>query len=190
MAEEAKEKYTTNTDIESCYRGAATMVFALDNDMGRGPPVTMQTWNIRDAGQNDLATFKAILGPHQVRLDNLNPMHAIILAVRGTVIDFNALTRSWDKKDLKPIQWLQGATEQTGAVVNANGFHRSCLTKELCHLLIEALNKAKAELADCEVGSEDYAKHEQEIHDVEAQIAQRGLWAVKVYDLGMLPSFI
>lgn len=189
MAEEAKQKYTINGDIDSCYRGAATMVFALPNDMGRGPAVTRQTWNMRDAGKDNMDNFKAILGPHQVKLQNLNPVHAIILAVRGGVIDFNTLTRSWDPMDLKPIQWLEGAIEKTGAVVIVNGNHRSHLTEELCQLLISALNTAKAEVAKCKAKGEDYAKHEQEIHELEAQIAQRGLWAVKIYDLGTLPIF-
>lgn len=64
------------------------MVFAIENDMGRGPQVKWQTWNICDAGQNDLNDFKASLGEHQVWLENLSIANAIILGVRGAVLDF------------------------------------------------------------------------------------------------------
>lgn len=188
ITEDAKKKYTVDRDIESCYRGAGTMVFAIENDMRRGPQVKRQMWNIRDADQNDLNDFKASLGEHQVRLDNLSIANAIILGVRGAVLDFKTLSQSWDSKDLKRLQWLEGATDATDAVININGNHRATLMEEICGGLVKALNEAKSELGKFNPEEMEYAKHLREIGKLEGEIERTGLWAVKVYDLGMFHS--
>lgn len=60
--------------------------------------------------------------------------------------------------------------------------------EEICGGLVEALNEAKSELAKFNPQEMEYAKHQREIEKLEGEIKKTGLWAVKVYDLGMCHS--
>ena len=183
-------------EISDACLGYATVCFANNNDIGRGPKIHRTLLNPRSINAHGISSLKQLHAVGKLNQKSNESLYHITLLVRPSAIKQEALTKDKATPEYARIEWsddikdLIVATNQMLAVV-ADGNHRATMSEQLAAADIVKLNSTMRDIiavkAKKTTNSRALSLLTQELEVLTANLEAIGNWHCVVYDWGEFP---